>query len=108
MKLIPEDVTSGLAKAIEIAFKPALIGSLVTYTISARLLEVPFTMWELLEILRVIAFNSICVSILVTLIVTVLVLMAHFMLRKRGATSTNGGEGTTRLGTQRLGAARMT
>ncbi len=82
MKLIPEDVTSALAKAIEIAFKPALIGSLVTYTISARLLEVPFTMWELLEILRVIAFNSICVSILVTLIVTVLVLMARFMLKK--------------------------
>jgi hypothetical protein len=81
MKLIREDVTSALAKAIEIAFKPALIGSLVTYTISGRLLEVPIT-WELLEILRVIAFNSICVSILVTLLVAVLVLMVRFMLKK--------------------------
>jgi hypothetical protein len=43
MKSTLEDAASALAKVIEIAFKPALIGSLLTYTISGRLLEVPIT-----------------------------------------------------------------
>lgn len=79
MKLFGVDVLDALARGFGIAFEPALIGSLVSYSIMTGLIETPMS-WVLLEQLRDIVSKSVSTSIIVGLILGLLVYLKRLAL----------------------------
>jgi hypothetical protein len=80
MKIAGVDVFDAFARGFGIAFKPALIASLVGYIVKTGWIEAPLD-WALWPMLRDMVSKSITVTLLVSIIVGLLVFVWRLMMR---------------------------